>query len=195
MTGTIRKIGFGIVAIGFGLAAMHVEAADQITITATKKTAQQSKGSQQELPRGTTQAVEKEIVYVVELRSMIPHPATDLTTEWVLLVEMAGGRVAPGNSGSKPVSLNFGQALSFETGPVTLLSREWNTARGGGTVKDNIAGYGIRVVDSAGAVLAEKYEPLSAKSQIDWTLTSRQKAVDFLSRPPIRTQPTWPLRR
>ncbi len=194
MTGTIRKMWLGMVAFGLGLTPMHLLAADQVAITMTKKTAQQSKGTQQEVPRGTTRAVEKEIVYVVELRSMIPH-AADLTAEWVILVEMAGGRVAPGNSGSKSISLNFGQTLSFETGPVTLLSREWNTMRAGGTVKDDVAGYGIRVVDSGGAVLAEKYEPLSIKSQIDWTLISGKKALDFIGRQPIRTRPMGPLGR
>jgi hypothetical protein len=166
------------------MAGTAVQGRDDIVITATKKTLDEFKGSEQDLWRGTSQAVEKQVLYAIEVQSRSPAVPSDLTVEWLILVEGAGGRVFPGTFGRKSITVAVGQSTTIETEPVKLEGREWRNGVNPGTVKDDIAGYGIRVLATDGALLAEKYEPSSAKSRVDWNLLGESQGEKIRRLPP-----------
>ena len=157
--------------------ACRAGALETVAISATKKTVDQVKGTEQDLPRGTSRATERLVLYRIDLRRMSPQAPADAVVEWVVLVEAAGGRVLPGTMGSKTVQLPLGQSASVDTDTVRLLGREWRGGPVPGTVQDNIAGYGIRVLGSTGNVLAEKYDPASARTRVDWSLLKQPPAA------------------
>jgi hypothetical protein len=64
--------------------------------------------------------------------------------------------------------LPLGRTASVETDTIDLQGREWTMGPRPGEVEEHIAGYGVRVLDEGGAVLAEKYGPPSIKGKIDW---------------------------
>lgn len=167
-----------------GLLAPAACARDNIEITATRKTLDTRKGNEQDLWRGTSQAVEKQVYYEIELKSWSPAVPSDVTVEWLVLVEGAGGRLFPGTFGSKSVSLALGQSATVETEPVKLEGREWTGGLNPGTVEDSIAGYGIRVLSTDGAVLVEKYEPSSVKPDVDWNLAAGDQGERVRKLPP-----------
>lgn len=160
-------------------------ALDMIAISATKKTVDQVKGSEQDLPRGKSRATERLVMYRIDVRRMSPQVPENVVVEWMILVEAAAGRVLPGTMGSKTVQLPLGQSVSVDTDTVRLLGREWRGGPVPGTVQDEIAGYGIRVLGPVGNVLAEKYDPSSAKNRVDWKLL-RAPAPAVLPRPGAR---------
>lgn len=166
------------------VATAAVQGRENIEITATKKTRDTSKGGEQDLWRGTSRAVEKLVYYEIGLKSWSAGAPSDVNVEWLILVEGAGGRVFPGTFGSRSLALSAGQAATLETDDVKLEGREWTDGLNPGTVKDEIAGYGIRVRAADGAVLAEKYEPPSVKSRVDWNLLDESRGEKIRKLPP-----------
>ncbi len=159
-------------------------AADRITISATKKTVDELKGSEQDLPRGKSRSVEKQVIYRFDVQRAMALNYTALSVEWIVLVEGSGGNIFPGTMGRRNVEIPLGRGASVETDPVKLVGREWRGGPSPGTVEDTIAGYGVRVLSPDGVLLAEKYDPASARSRIDWKLldTRSKKEMQFLQR-------------
>lgn len=146
------------------------QAAENIIIKATAKTVDQTKGTEQDLPRGKSRSVEKRMIYKFDLQRLSTQGPNEFSVEWMVLIEKAEGRTQPATMGQKNLTVPFGQTASFETESFILLGREWRGGPNPGTVEDTIAGYGIRVMAADGAVVAEKYDPVSTKSRIDWKL-------------------------
>lgn len=174
------------VSIVFALmiATTAVYGRDDIVITATKKTMDEFKGGEQDLWRGTSRSVEKQVFYEIEVKSRSPAVPSDLTVEWLILIEGAGGRVFPGTLGRRSITLALGQATTLETDPVKLEGREWRGGLNPGTVEDSIAGYGIRVLATDGSIVAEKYDPPSVKSRVDWNLLAESQSEKIRKAPP-----------
>ena len=154
--------------IAAGCACAH--AAENITIKATQKKVDQTKGAEQDLPRGKSRSVEKRVIYKFEFQRLSTQGPGEFSVEWMVLIEKAEGRTQPATMGQKAVEISFGQSASIETEPFLLLGREWRGGPNPGTVEDTIAGYGVRVLAQDGEIVAEKYDPASAKSRIDWKL-------------------------
>ncbi|MBP7829046.1 MAG: hypothetical protein KA248_03930 [Kiritimatiellae bacterium] len=176
-----RYILFGLI---LGLLVSVAGARDHIEITATKKTLDTLKGNEQDLWRGTSRSVNKQVAYEIELKSWSAATPTDLNVEWLILVEGGGGRVFPGTWGRRSVSLPLGQSVKLETEPVELEAREWTDGTNPGVVKDDIAGYGIRVLATDGTVITEKYEPPSIQSRVDWNLLDEARGDKIRKLPP-----------
>ena len=148
--------------------------AEAITITATKKTADQRKGQAQALPRGSTRVTSKDVFYRFDLQRTIPGGDTETTVEWAVMVEGAGGQFFPGTTGKQKTALPFGQKVTVDSGLVTLMGREWQT-RQKGSISDSVAGYGIRITNEKGALVGEKYYPTTMKQQIHWDTIADQR--------------------
>jgi hypothetical protein len=174
------------------LTCAYAQAAENIAIKATAKTVTQTKGSEQDLPRGKSRAFEKHMLYKFDLQSLSTQGATEFSVEWIVLIEKAEGRTLPATMGQKSLAIPFGQTVSFETESFILLGREWRGGPNPGTVEDTIAGYGIRVLAPDGTVVAEKYDPAASKSRIDWKLLQAPKPAKVP--PPRRMMQTSPLR-
>ena len=161
---------YSIITICMIMSYAYAHAGDNIAIKATTKTVSQSKGAEQDLPRGKSRAFEKQLIYKFDLQSLLTQGPTQFSVEWMVLIEKAEGRTQPATMGQKSLAIPFGQSASFETEPFMLLGREFRGGPNPGTIEDSIAGYGVRVMAPDGTVVAEKYEPASAKSRIDWKL-------------------------
>lgn len=158
------------VTICMAMCCIYAQAAENIIIKATAKTVNQTKGTEQDLPRGKSRSVEKNMMYKFDLQRLSTQGSDELSVEWMVLIEKAEGRTQPATMGQKSLAIPFGQSASFETESFMLLGREWRGGPNPGTVEDTIAGYGIRVMAPDGTVVAEKYDPASTKSRIDWKL-------------------------
>jgi hypothetical protein len=159
-----------IITTCIAISCAYAQAAETIVIKATAKTVDQVKGAEQDLPRGKSRSVEKHMLYKFDLQSLSTKGSTEFSVEWMVLIERSEGPTQPATMGQKSVSIPFGQSASFETEAFLLLGREWRGGPNPGTVEDTIAGYGIRVLAQDGTIVAEKYDPASAKSRIDWKL-------------------------
>lgn len=143
---------------------------ETISIAATKRTVGQTSGNEQAMPRGTSRSIEERVVYRFVLQRASAQDFGALTVEWIVCVERMEGRVTPVATGRRIVEIPPAESVTIETDPILLLGREWIDGPNPGTVEDVLAGYGIRVLDPAGAVVAEKYEPATMKTTVDWTL-------------------------
>ena len=159
-----------LITVCMAMICVYAEAGDNIAIKATAKTVSQSKGAEQDLPRGKSRAFEKHMIYKFDLQSLLTVGPTQFSVEWMVLIEKAEGRTQPATMGQKSLAIPFGQSASFETESFMLLGREWRGGPNPGTVEDSIAGYGVRVMAEDGTVFAEKYDPSAMKSRIDWKL-------------------------
>ena len=159
-----------ILTICVATACACAQAAENITIKATAKTVSQTKGAEQDLPRGKSRSVEKHMLYKFDFQRLSTQGAAEFSVEWMVLIEKAEGRTQPATMGQKSLAIPFGQSASLETEPFMLLGREWRGGPNPGTVEDTIAGYGIRVMAPDGTIVAEKYDPASTKNRIDWKL-------------------------
>lgn len=114
-----------------------------------------------------------EIRYVITVRAGAGAPET-ATAEWSILVggsTSGSSRHREGAHGSQP--LNFGKnkrQVVIRTEPLTTTAGAWSpSSRDSPSIEASIYGYGIRVTDAQGRVLAEKYSPSRAEQDIKWT--------------------------
>lgn len=147
------------VASGYGQA---------IQISATKKTADRRDSETQTLPGGRKTSLEVEqILYRFDMRPMSTSlPATG-ELQYVLVVEDMSGRLSVDAFGKDTIDLAFGQTRSVESKTVTLNERQWSGRHGSGDTSESIYGYGVRVVDSSGEVLAEKYSRSDIQAMLE----------------------------
>jgi len=162
-----------LLCVGLMVSTVYGRAA--VDIKATKKTASKHKGSQQQLPRGQTQSTEDSVYYVLEIKNNSSTAAGAVDLQWIVLLEGAGGRISPATSGTEQLTLSFGRTETVETGTITLRGREWSGRHRSGKVEDEIAGYGVRVLNQQGDVIATKYHPSSIESKVDWDVLSSKK--------------------
>lgn len=171
-------------------AAVSVHAMDAIQISATKKTADSRSSAPQDLPRGRSVATEKDVYYVFEIRSLSTDVPNDLRVEWQILVEKVGGSLQPRTQGNQDININFGQTVKLETEEVKLRSRQWTSGRTG-SVQESIAGYAVRVLTTAGEVLAEKYRPSTIADEITWDTPARPRQMRTPRQRPSRSPGGW----
>jgi len=154
-------------------------AADLVRIKAVKKTADTRTSAAQRLPTGQSQAKIKDQYYEISLQALSTDVPNDVFAEWIVLVEKWGGGLTVRSSGREAVDLVFGRPVGLETTSFRLRSREWTSGPRPGTLAESIAGFGIRVVTTAGDVIAEKYSPSSAEKDIRW------EEIQRLQQPPL----------
>jgi hypothetical protein len=142
--------------------------ADTLRVSARKVTLNKREGKTQDLPRGTTTYTAKDVGYRFTLMRLSPTLPETVMVEWRVLVEGAAGRLHLGTRGEQQAILPVGQDVEVETGPVHLDERTWSGRANAGSVESSIYGYGVRVLDAAGTVLYEDYQPAAVKSEIDW---------------------------
>lgn len=142
--------------------------ADNIEIKATKKKVDSHRGSQQQLPRGSTRYSEDHVLYEFSVKARSVKVPSMVKVQWMLLVEGADGRVSPGTRGEKEVDLKLNKAVKIESDTVTLRQREWTHRGGAGEIEDELYGYGIRVLSLDGETLTEKYSSSKAESYVTW---------------------------
>lgn len=143
-------------------------ALDKVRITGTKKTLAKRESSTQDLPRGQTSLTQKMMMYVFGLQRMATEVPEQSTVAWVLIKEQKDGRLVEAARGESVVDLPLGREVTLDSTPVELEERGWSGPRREGSVSSSLAGYGLRVVNGAGEVLAERYEPAEMQRIVVW---------------------------
>jgi len=143
-------------------------ALDKVRITGTKKTLAKRESSTQDLPRGQTSLTQKMMMYVFGLQRMATEVPEQSTVAWVLIKEQKDGRLVEAARGESVVDLPLGREVTLDSTPVELEERDWSGPRREGSVSSSLAGYGLRVVNGAGEVLAERYEPAEMQRIVVW---------------------------
>jgi hypothetical protein len=176
-------------------AGMAASPAGQFKISALKKTVAKDQSATQELPRGTTRMEEKKIVYQFEVQNQsTEYSQQDLKVRWVVMMEGAEGRSYQDAPGDKTTVLPFGRAVTLETAPITVAERTWRGMAGRtAEMSQVIEGYGLQILTLDGQVVAEKYEPESLKSEIQWEAPLPPAGFDRGARSPWPRRPV-PLR-
>lgn len=158
-----------LVALALVLTAAGPAAAlDKVRITAAKKTLDKRESSGQKLPHGQTSLTEKQVIYNFSLQRMSPDVPEMSTISWILMKERIDGRLVEAARGESVVALPLGRAVTVESAPVQLDEREWSGRHRSGSVSSDLAGYGLRVMNSKGEVLAERYDPADMQRTISW---------------------------
>ncbi len=161
------KMLFALAAVGL-LSAAPAHALDKVRITDSTKTVEKRQSNDQKLPKGTTSLTTKELVQTFTLQRMAPDVPEQVTVKWVVLRESRDGRLEEATRGESVQRLPLGQAATVSTAPFSIMERSWVGRHHAGSVSEEIAGYGLRLLNDAGTVLAEKYKPTSIEKQIDW---------------------------
>jgi len=155
--------------------ACGATAGDSVRISATKKTARKQTGDTVKIPYGQGHATDKSIYYEFTLKAVTPNVASPLTVEWAVLLERPDGKIDKAASGSKEVALKFGQTVTVESDPVSLRSIEWTHGGGKGKVADDVYGYVVLLKDPQGIIVAEEFQPASAKKDLAWLESERER--------------------
>jgi len=150
-------------------------ALEEYQIKASKKTASKYEGSEQQRLKVSTKATRKDTYYEVEVRRMSPNAPKKVEVEWAILIELVNGQLKLAEQGSKSVSIPYGMTKKIETGTAMLKGREIDGPFRSSDIEDDIAGYGIRIKDSEGNVLAEKYSKSSVENYIKEAIKKKEK--------------------
>lgn len=138
-----------------------------VVIKATKKTADVQRDSERLSARATMTHETKEQYYLIELGTMTRGLPDYVVVRWIVLLEDFKGRLVVGTRGSKDVPLAVNKTAEVQTDRFTLVENTLvKTHNRGGGRESTIRGYGIRVCDDAGRILAEKYDPPSAEKDL-----------------------------
>lgn len=143
-------------------------ALDKVRISGTKKTLAKRESSTQALPRGQTSLTQKMMMYVFGLQRMATEVPEQSTVAWVLIKEQKDGRLVEAARGESLVDLPLGREVTLDSTPVELEERDWSGPKQAGSVSSSLAGYGLRVLNGAGDVLAERYEPAEMQRIVVW---------------------------
>ncbi len=162
-------------AVMVTIAPPNVARGAAIRISAVRKTASYHKSSQQDLPRGPSRAVEKRVYYRFTLLPQTPDAAGYVNIRWVIMIEGIDGRIRPAEYGESNLHLEFAKPAEFKTRTVTLRGREWSGGKNPGMVAQKTAGYGLIIHNEHGGIIAEKYDPPSIRSAIDWNKLAQPK--------------------
>jgi hypothetical protein len=161
---TLLRIALLLLAAGIA----HAATPQLFTIKATKKTGDTRKNVQQigNIRRLTN--TEKDIFYQLEISTVSPAAPTNFVVTWAVLVENEKGRLHAGCLGGTTTNFARGaRTVEVETDSVELdehtqQRKNQNFSRG-----SDIYGYGIRITDMTGKLLAEKIEPSKAAAEIN----------------------------
>lgn len=162
-------------------AALGAQAADVLRIKASKQLDSRKNSGNQNLGGGSTSLTQKEYFYRFDVQAISPQVANPLKFEWVVLYEDWEGRSRPGTHGTCETNVAMTRAVSIETETVHLNQRNWRGPGGhSGRIEDKIAGYGLRVTDKDGNLIAEDYDPASLRKEIDWKTVDAQPNEEAL---------------
>ena len=141
---------------------------DKVRISGTKKTLDRRESSAQARPRGQTTLTQKLVGYSFSLQRMSTDAPEKATVAWILIKEQKDGRTVEAARGESVLDLPLGRAITLDSAPVELEERDWTGRRNAGTVSSQLTGYGLRVLNSQGEVIAERYEPADLQRIITW---------------------------
>lgn len=168
---------FRITLLFLSVGLVHAAPLPVITIKATKKTGDSRKSVEQigNLRRRTD--TEKELYYQLEIAALSQNVPTNIAVTWAVLIESEKGRLRLGCLGG--TETNFTRTVrtlqvqtdSFELEEHTQQRARQNISRG-----SEIYGYGIRVTDLTGKILAEKVEPSKAAAEINEAFEGKHAA-------------------
>ena len=174
------------------LALSAAAATDALELKATRKTVERHTGASQTLPGGTTRYSERDIVYEVSARARSTKVPPRFTVQWVILIEAPGGAVRTAGSGESAVEGKTGAPTVFETEPVVLRAREWQSVVGQGGAEDDVYGYALRALDPEGNLLAESFSASKVKGHVVWPeIGAKTRIADPRPIPPpkLRNRP------
>lgn len=162
-------------------AGLSADAATTLRIKGTKVLESRNKGGSQNLGFAKTATAQKEYFYRFDVQSVSPQSSGALKFEWAVMYEDWEGRMRVGTHGTCETNVGMTRATSIETETIELNERNWQGAHGrSGKVEDKIAGYGLRVWDKNGNLIAEEYEPSSLKKDFDWKKVAEQPNEEAL---------------
>lgn len=182
----MKRIGQGLLVLAV---AAGVALADDIEIKATQKTESSDKGSTQTLPGGTSRSVRTEKYYKFELRRMSSAIPSVVNVAWAVFKEGVGGKIELAAHGEETVSLPIGQEVALKSSTVLLTGREW-TGRRDGDFGEDLAGYGVRITDRNGEVVAERYDPSSVQAVVEKLREKKAEAEAQKAEEETETEPS-----
>ena len=144
-----------IILICFGVVSAQAETLVQIT--GTKQLGQKQRGDKQKIGSVSSRLSSRTVYYEFNVRSVSPK-LKRVTAEWVLLVDTLG-IVMPAAHGQRALDLKIGHSVFMKTDSVDLseLKLRHIPNIGSAEIEKKIQGFGIRLLDEAGQVVAEKY--------------------------------------
>ncbi len=156
-----------------------------IRIKATKKTAD-TRSNTAVAARRTVEHSSKDLFYEIELARNVPNAPDQVTVKWAVVTLGMSGRHLLGTGGEKAVTMPKDRPAVVETDDFSLETKEVNVNRArvdiDSTSKEKLIGYGVRVLDDKGAVIAETIQPESARKSVleafDGTLPKADKMHD-----------------
>lgn len=159
-----------LIAAGLILGAvLSAGAATTLRVKGTKLLDSRTKSGNQNLGFGQTSSTQKDYFYRFDLQALAPQAVGRLKAEWVVMYEDWQGHLRVGTRGVCETNVALSKVTAVETDTVQLNQRNWQGAGGrAGKVEDKIVGYGLKVSDAQGNLLAEEYEPSSLKKGVDW---------------------------
>lgn len=133
-----------------------------ITIKGSKKTADSHRSTSAGKARQVTHT-SRDLFYEFELTTSSPAAPANVVVKWVVVTEDFKGRQHVGTKGEKETPLPRNRPTTVETGDFNLESRDVRSVkrhvmRNDGA-EEKIVGYGVRVYDGNGKMIAEEYNP------------------------------------
>ncbi len=163
------------------VASLSATAADMLRIKATKRLDNQRSSGNQQAFGGRTSLTQKEYYYRFDVQSVSPQVGNPINLEWAVMYEDWEGHIRPGTHGTCSTNVTMTKAVTVETDTVHLNQRNWQGPAGRTSkIEDKVLGYGLRVTDSNGNTIAEEYDPVSLKKEIDWKTIDAQPNQEAL---------------
>lgn len=135
-----------------------------ITIKGMKKTADTHRNNAVNGPRTVT-STDKNIFYEFELTASSPAVPDNVNVKWVVVTIGMGGHLHLGTKGEKETALPKNKPTTVESDDINIESKQVHGPRGHllSQGETKIVGYGVRVFDGNGTMIAENYYPENEK--------------------------------
>jgi hypothetical protein len=137
-------------------------------ITGSVKRLEKSDGLRMDVPRGTIKSEEEEKVLKLEIRRTNPTVADEVNVRWLVLLKDPSGQLRPATRGLQAMKTAVGTPHELQSDPFTLRSRSFdgNHPGVGGKLEQEVAGYGVLILDADGKEMASRFQPSSVEQSV-----------------------------
>lgn len=167
--GRMRRMRAGVIGLMCAISCA-AWAMEPIQVSMTKKTDTRSQVKARPAPRGKAWSQSSRQLYRIELRRVMPSAPEDAVVQWLLVKEMPNGRLIPAVHGRTNMTLDLGKPAVFETDAVDCGTVDIIRPLGKGAPvhkEERLHGCIVRIYDTAGELVTEKYMPTSLAKEAD----------------------------
>ena len=136
-----------------------------VTVKAARKTIDSQSSNRREGRTQVTKSI-REVTYEFTVSSRQPGTLSNLVAKFSVMIETPDGHKEVAVNGTEKFSVTQNQPYKFRTKSFKLQEESRRESRRSTSKETDVYGVGVKVMDAAGTLVSESYEPSKAEADL-----------------------------